>query len=79
MEASNGSSDDISQNKKKYFHLVEINKKLSDTYRARKRINKLFNLYSKNLNELNEMSKEIRPEAVNVGFIYLFCRKQSLI
>ncbi len=66
MEGSNGSSEDISLNKKKYFLLEEINKKLSDTYKMRKRIHKLFNLYSRNLEELNEMSKELRPEVVNV-------------
>ena len=72
MEGSNGSSEDISQNKRKYFHLEEINRKLSDTYKMRKRINKLFHLYSKNLEELEEMSKEIRPEVVNVlFFLYL--------
>ena len=66
MDGSNGSSEDISLNKKKYFLLEEINEKLSSTYKMRKRIHKLFNLYSRNLEELNEMSKEIRPEVVNV-------------
>ena len=68
MENTIGSCDDSSTIKRKFFHLNEINKKLLLTFKARKRINKLFNLYSKNLNDLNEMSKIIRPEAVDVNY-----------
>jgi hypothetical protein len=66
MENKNGSIEDFSGTKKKIFHLNEINEKLLQTFKTRKRINKLLNFYAKNLNELNEMSNQIKPVIVNV-------------
>jgi hypothetical protein len=72
MENKNSSFDDTSSNKKKIFHLDEINEKLLETFKTRKTINKLYNMYAKNLNELNEVSKQIKPIIVNVIYDFYF-------
>lgn len=66
MENNNKSCDDSSKMKKKIYHLDEINQKLLQTFRAIKKINKLFNIFASNLDGLNEMSKVLKPDAVNV-------------
>jgi len=73
MENKISSLDNTSSNKKKIFHLYEINEKLLQTFKTRKTINKLYSMYFKNLNELNEVSKQIKPIIINVkyDFIYL--------
>lgn len=62
--------DIVIEEDRKKINLADINQALLDTFKIKRKIKQLNTLYSEKLNDLNDISKDIKAETVNVKIIF---------